>query len=984
MATIAKAMITLTNVNDAYSVVLSPDSCVIKADFDGTNPNLDAAFTDITVVRGETKHAYKLEVAAISNSAITYQLGSIDAYTKRIKLTNIPSDTLSGYLSFMVSTDDDYVATVTFQYSVVRETSMLDWILDWENNKTKIGDSYLITPKLFVGKKVENEDGLKKLTGVYIGPDTVNTAGIYGYKEGEDVFHVNALGAMIGGWEINKAGITTSNDYGYVKLLSDGNISYSNIEGDVIWKLGADGNVKFAKGNVTFNANGNAYFSGEILAKVGKIAGWKISSYALHNEYVRLDSASRLIGVCGHQSSAEEYGSDFIADIYQYGGVYMNYMASGNYGLRGYLPGVKQDDVLSPKQTFALGSENKIANWYFDNNSLYMGTKVNMTGHYTNDAKDITIGSQGLRGSSWYIDNDGSVSFAKGMIELNEDGGTIVGWELQINRFGSTHAVLVSDSALAGLYLSKDADFTKIASANLKSTIKSKGGIYLCTDGVTAELYASDSSAKQTFYLTTNGTNKIANWYFDKEAVYIGTKAMSGYTSSSGSITIGGGGIRGYKWKLEDDGAASFSGGNVLFNSDGSGSLASGNISWDKSGNVSFSNSVKLSWQTGINEAKTAASNAQKAAGAAQSTANNAVSGVSDVSSKYTNLFGTYLTYIGSDGIYTGTLAADKIAAGTISSCSIQSSANSPTWKLNSDGSGSLASGNISWDKSGNVKVEGEINATSGKIGGFKISSNYIGIDNGESNSTSGLFLYNDMIGFNGNNRQTIIGVCNFTGTEYLGRFLDSKKDFIDRNGVVLGVTGSCTNNNALILTGGRVSGLNYKVESYGLDQISQTYDSNGNKTSPPTRLDVYLKRDVTCVAVSTQYTWKAIGSTTWEKKTRDVYIHLPDMKQYDDGHILFIKRIANSGSGVYVVPSKSYKLSIGSSYGTYNETSGNSCILANGNGWYTSDSPLLIESEGDAMQFIYFRDLSYSVTKNNVTTTYNGWWIQWKNPREW
>ena len=28
-------MITLTNVNDAYSVVLSPDSCVIKADFDG-------------------------------------------------------------------------------------------------------------------------------------------------------------------------------------------------------------------------------------------------------------------------------------------------------------------------------------------------------------------------------------------------------------------------------------------------------------------------------------------------------------------------------------------------------------------------------------------------------------------------------------------------------------------------------------------------------------------------------------------------------------------------------------------------------------------------------------------------------------------------------------------------------------------------------------------------------------------------------------
>lgn len=584
-------MITLTNVNDAYSVVLSPDSCVIKADFDGSNPNLDAAFTDITVVRGETKHAYKLEVAAISNSTITYQLGSIDAYTKRIKLTNIPSDTLSGYLSFTVSTDDDYVATVTFQYSVVRETSMLDWILDWENNKTKIGDSYLITPKLFVGKKVENEDGLKKLTGVYIGPDTVNTAGIYGYKEGKDVFHINAFGAMIGGWEINKEGISTSNKHGYIKLLSDGNISFKNIEDDTIWGLWDDGSAIFAKGNVTFSADGSASFSGNIVANSGEIAGWTICDYALYNEYVRLDSASRLIGVCGHQSSATQYGSDFISDVWQYGGVYMNYVASGNYGLRGYLPGIKKNDTLTSKQTFALGSENKIANWYFDNDSLYMGDKVNMTRKYTNASSDITIGSQGLRGSSWYIDNDGSISFAKGMIELDENGGTIVGWKLQTNRFGSTHAALVSDTSLAGLYLSKSADLNGVASSNLQSTIKTNGGIYLCTDGATAQFYASDKDAKQTFYITTNGINKIANWYFDKDAIYTGTKATSGF-ASSGSITIGTGGIRGYRWRLESDGSASFCNGFATFNSDGSGSLAGGNISWDKSGNLSVKGEI--------------------------------------------------------------------------------------------------------------------------------------------------------------------------------------------------------------------------------------------------------------------------------------------------------------------------------------------------------------------------------------------------------
>ena len=38
MATIAKGMITLVNVNDAYSVSATPNVCAIKADFDGTNP----------------------------------------------------------------------------------------------------------------------------------------------------------------------------------------------------------------------------------------------------------------------------------------------------------------------------------------------------------------------------------------------------------------------------------------------------------------------------------------------------------------------------------------------------------------------------------------------------------------------------------------------------------------------------------------------------------------------------------------------------------------------------------------------------------------------------------------------------------------------------------------------------------------------------------------------------------------------------------
>ena len=64
---------------------------------------------------------------------------------------------------------------------------MLDWIQDWESNKTTIGSSYVITPKLFVGKKIigsyDSLEDVPGLTGVYIGPSENNGAGIYGYKD---------------------------------------------------------------------------------------------------------------------------------------------------------------------------------------------------------------------------------------------------------------------------------------------------------------------------------------------------------------------------------------------------------------------------------------------------------------------------------------------------------------------------------------------------------------------------------------------------------------------------------------------------------------------------------------------------------------------------------------------------------------------------------------------------------------------------------
>lgn len=49
-------------------------------------------------------------------------------------------------------------------------------------------------------------------------------------------------------------------------------------------------------------------------------------------------------------------------------------------------------------------------------------------------------------------------------------------------------------------------------------------------------------------------------------------------------------------------------------------------------------------------------------------------------------------------------------------------------WRLEGDGSGVLAGGNITWDVQGNTSITGKIAATSGSIGGFDIGAGRIGV----------------------------------------------------------------------------------------------------------------------------------------------------------------------------------------------------------------------------------------------------------------
>lgn len=591
MATIAKGMITLVNVNDAYSVSATPNVCAIKADFDGTNPVLDDAYCDITVVRGDVKVPFTIQSSAPSNDKIGYSITGTDA-TKRLTITSIPSDVLSGTITVEVATEDEFVATVIFQYSVMRESTMLDWIKDWENNKTTIGSTYLITPKIFVGKKVETEEDLSVLTGVYIGPDSENGAGIYGYKEGIEIFHINETGGSIGGWDISNGGIQTSD--GLLKILSEGTIISSDKDGNCIWGLYKSGEAVFANGNVKFHTDGSAEFAGIIKSSEGEIGGWYIGSGILRSNMMCLDANNNYIGVSAYYSPKEDGwdSNSHKAWVAQYGGVAMYYLNKSYYGMVGYLPQTEvSGGEAQQHKVFSLGSINLIAGWNFDDVAIWIGEKLNTDQQYTTGSGSITIGTNGLRGHKWFIDSNGDISFMGGKIKFtaSEDGGEIVGWKLNTNRLSTDHVALVSDGSVTGLYMTANASaqFNSWASSYLEDYIDSNGGIYMNINDTGAEFAAYNNEGKKLFKIKSDDISSIAGWNFDNDALYTGTKATSGFTTT-GSITFGPAGIRGYKWRLEND---------------GSGAIAGGNITWDTEGNVTFADVVTMMWSKGIDEA---------------------------------------------------------------------------------------------------------------------------------------------------------------------------------------------------------------------------------------------------------------------------------------------------------------------------------------------------------------------------------------------
>lgn len=445
MGTVAKSSITLVSISDAYSLSLTPNSCVIKADFDGSNPKLEHAYTIISAYCGDEKAPIEIDSSTIvkSNDNIEYQLTKVDSYRYRLSIVSLPIDILQGYIEIPVLSGVSAGLTGRFTFSIVRESTMLDWIQDWESNKTTIGSSYVITPKIFVGKKIiGNHDSLEDvpgLTGVYIGPSEDNGAGIYGYKDNKEIFHIDQTGGEIGGWDITSGGIQCED--GTLSIKSEGTISAQS-EGIIHWSLNKDGSASFANGNVTMDVEGNASFKGTIETSGGSIAGWTIGVDSIYNGTIGINSLKKFIAIA-NVTSVQDTGN-LLDWVKEYGGVAMYYISNADYGLIGY---------KNNEKVFSAGADNFIAGWHFDENAIWLGTKNNNINQHTSTEGDITIGTNGLRGFKWRLEGDGSGVLAGGNITWDVQGntsitgkiaatsGSIGGFDIGAGRIGVTESI---------------------------------------------------------------------------------------------------------------------------------------------------------------------------------------------------------------------------------------------------------------------------------------------------------------------------------------------------------------------------------------------------------------------------------------------------------------------------------------------------------------------------------------------------------------
>ncbi|MCE8595686.1 hypothetical protein K0F38_18080 [Bacteroides fragilis] len=382
---IATGQATVIAQKDSYTINQSVSEYVFTAQSNGSVPAAVSFSSAIKVTLGElnvtdftigniTKPAgFSAITVNNTNKTVTYSIAAGTTTLADSGLIAIP--VIIGGVSYQVS----------FSWSKAKagatgpagspgsDANMLDWVQDWNSNKTIIGSNSVITPKVFAGTK--NANGT--ITGTVIGCFSLSSLnasgsvttevinGVYGFKDGNRTFSLDNTGNVQLG---------RGNQY----------IKYNAVTGRV--EFGSD--VSLAWIGATF-IDRNGIFTGTLSAST-------VNALQLN--------ASQI--VAGTINAARIDVASLKASL----------ITAGNI------------EALTLNVV-----RGKIGGWSIDSDSIYRGAKNNSTGAYTSGSGSITIGSNGIRGFKWRLDSTGAGAVAGGNISWDANGNVTFGASVTLN-----------------------------------------------------------------------------------------------------------------------------------------------------------------------------------------------------------------------------------------------------------------------------------------------------------------------------------------------------------------------------------------------------------------------------------------------------------------------------------------------------------------------------------------------------------------------
>lgn len=379
---------------DGYTVSASRNSYIVSTDKDGRIHTAVTTNTTISILKGSTPVTPTIGALPTVAGCTLSKSGA----TVTIVFNVGTSLAENGTISIPVVADGKSFA-VSFSYAKARagaagaDSNMLDWVKDWNNNKTQINENSVITPKIFAGTK--NSNGT--LTGVAMGKfslsvlnssgvvttETIN--GIYGFKDGYKTFYVNNTG---------DAGLGRGNQF----------IRYNATTGKI--EFGSDVSLNWTQPIETINTA----LGGKGFPKLTYIDGKGIYTGTLTAEQVNavnINASSIKTGIL----SADRIAAGSIrSDKLDANSIQTNIINTA------YIQGLTLN--------FTKGT---IGGWTIDGDSIFRGTKSNTSGTYTSASGAITIGSNGIRGFKWKLDSSGAGALAGGNISWDIDGNVMFG-----------------------------------------------------------------------------------------------------------------------------------------------------------------------------------------------------------------------------------------------------------------------------------------------------------------------------------------------------------------------------------------------------------------------------------------------------------------------------------------------------------------------------------------------------------------------------